>query len=91
MSLDKLLQQVSSAKIKARNLLVNFIMISVTFLPSIEDNIKFDLLFYTKDDVEVENWDPNTAHIIQGDSDSVKLRSWSSKIHKINTAVTYKK
>ena len=68
-----------------------FITISVTFLPSIEDNIKFDLLFYTKDDVEVENWDPNTAHIIQGDSDSVKLRSWSSKIHKINTAVTYKK
>lgn len=69
-----------------------FILInSVTFLPSIEDNIKFDLLFYTKDDVEVENWDPNTAHIIQGDSDSVKLRSWSSKVHKINTAVTYKK
>jgi len=70
---------------------VRQIVATITFLPSIEDNIKFDLLFYTKDDVEVENWDPNTAHIIQGDSDSVKLRSWSSKIHKINTAVTYKK
>ena len=66
-------------------------IILVTFLPSIEEGVKFDLLFETKDDVSVENWDPNTPHIIQGDCDSVKVRSWSTKIHQINTAVTYKK
>ena len=65
--------------------------IIVTFLPSIEEGVKFDLLFETKNDVSVENWDPNTPHIIQGDCDSVKVRSWSTKIHQINTAVTYKK
>ena len=69
------------------NIVIKF---SVTFLPSIEEPVMFDLLFYTEPGVEVENWDPNTPHIIQGESDNVKLRSWSSKIHQINTAVTFK-
>jgi len=50
----------------------------------------FDLLFYTTPGVEVENWDPTKPHMIKGASDSVKIRSWTSKIHQINTAVTYK-
>ena len=62
----------------------------VTFLPAIEEPVMFDLLFYTEPGTDVENWDPNSAHIIQGESDNVKIRSWSSKIHQINTAVTFK-
>ena len=50
----------------------------------------FDLLFYTEPGVEVDNWDPNNPHIISGESDNVKLRSWSSKIHQIQTSVTFK-
>lgn len=76
----------------------------MTFLPAIEEGVKFDLLFETKNDVSVENWDPNTPHIIQGNKlqkidfhdflgecDSVNVRSWSTKIHTVKTAVTYKK
>ena len=64
--------------------------ILVTFLPAIEEPVMFDLLFYCVAGVDLENWDPNSSHLITGDSDSVKLRSWSSKIHTVNTAVTFK-
>jgi mitotic spindle assembly checkpoint protein MAD2 len=69
---------------------VKQIVSTITFLPLIEAPVMFDLLFYTTPGVEVENWDPTKPHMIKGPSDSVKIRSWTSKIHQINTAVTYK-
>jgi len=69
---------------------VKQIVSTVTFLPAIEEPVMFDLLFYCVAGVDLENWDPNSSHLITGDSDSVKLRSWSSKIHTVNTAVTFK-
>ncbi|CAG5099424.1 Oidioi.mRNA.OKI2018_I69.XSR.g16521.t1.cds [Oikopleura dioica] len=69
---------------------VKQIVSTITFLPLIEAPVMFDLLFYTTPGIEVENWDPTKPHMIKGASDSVKIRSWTSKIHTINTAVTYK-
>ena len=46
---------------------VRQIVSTVTFLPAIEEGVKFDLLFETKGETAAaENWDPNTPHIIQG-------------------------
>lgn len=62
----------------------------VSFLPVLEDRCSFDLLVYTKNDTSVPTlWEQSDGRYIQN-SEVVRLRSFSTSIHQINTAVAYK-
>ncbi|OWF37514.1 mitotic spindle assembly checkpoint protein MAD2A-like [Mizuhopecten yessoensis] len=64
---------------------------SVTFLPLLESACAFDLLVYTDKDVEVpSSWGEDGPHFI-ANSEEVRLRSFSTSIHKLDTMVAYKK
>ena len=55
---------------------------SVTFLPLLDCICSFDILIYTHKNVDVpETWGDSDACIIQN-SEEVKLRSFSTGIHK---------
>ncbi|EEC47225.1 mitotic checkpoint protein with homology with MAD2 [Phaeodactylum tricornutum CCAP 1055/1] len=63
---------------------------SVTFLPLLQEPCTFDLLVYTDKDVEAdEQWaDSDPCYILN--SAEVKLRSFSTSVHKIESMVAYK-
>ncbi|KAJ8319022.1 hypothetical protein KUTeg_004113 [Tegillarca granosa] len=62
---------------------------SVTFLPLLES--AFDLLVYTDKDLEVpDNWGEDGPQFI-ANSEEVRLRSFTTSIHKVDTMVSYKK
>lgn len=51
----------------------------------------FDLLVYTHKDVESpDTWDETGPQFI-ANSDQVRLRSFTTTIHKVDTCVSYKK
>ncbi|EOD04035.1 hypothetical protein EMIHUDRAFT_69270 [Emiliania huxleyi CCMP1516] len=63
---------------------------SVTFLPLLDDACSFDLLVYTTDDVEVPRaWEESDPKHI-ATSDEVKLRSFTTRIHRVDACVSYK-
>ncbi|XP_013780640.1 mitotic spindle assembly checkpoint protein MAD2A-like [Limulus polyphemus] len=63
---------------------------SVTFLPLLEVPCAFDLLIFMGKEAEVPNeWAESPPYLIP-DSEEVQLRSFSTSIHKVDTAVTYK-
>ncbi|XP_022782454.1 mitotic spindle assembly checkpoint protein MAD2A-like [Stylophora pistillata] len=63
---------------------------SVTFLPFLERQCAFDLLAYTNKDQEIpETWEESQARII-ANSQEVRLRSFSTTVHKVDTMVSYK-
>ena len=63
---------------------------SVTFLPLNDEPCAFDLLVYTDDAVEVPTkWEESDPKLII-DSDEVKLRSFTTKVHRVDAAVSYK-
>jgi len=63
---------------------------SVTFLPLLECPCAFDILVYTDKDQEVpEKWNETGPAIITN-SQEVKLRSFSTNIHKVDTMVAYR-
>jgi len=63
---------------------------SVTFLPLLDCICSFDILIYThKDLVAPETWGESDACIIEN-SEEVKLRSFSTNIHRVEAAVSYK-
>lgn len=50
----------------------------------------FDLLFYTDKNLEVsEKWEDSSPCLISN-SEEVKLRSFSTSVHKVDGAVSYK-
>lgn len=52
---------------------------------------KFDLLVYTDKDLEVpESWGESGPQFI-ADSEEVRLRSFTTTIHKVDAMVAYKK
>ncbi|WAQ96673.1 MD2L1-like protein [Mya arenaria] len=64
---------------------------SVTFLPLIEEPCSFDLLVYTDKDLDVpESWGESGPQFV-ADSEEVRLRSFTTTIHKVDTMVAYKK
>jgi mitotic spindle assembly checkpoint protein MAD2 len=65
---------------------------SVTFLPLLEEACAFDLLAYTDADSDVPaEWEESDArHIANGASEQVKLRSFSTSVHKVEGMVSYK-
>ncbi|XP_062849190.1 mitotic spindle assembly checkpoint protein MAD2A [Trichomycterus rosablanca] len=64
---------------------------TVTFLPLLETACAFDLLIYTDKDLEVpEQWEESGPQLID-QSEEVRLRSFTTSIHKVNSMVAYKR
>lgn len=63
---------------------------SITFLPLLSEQCSFDLLVYTdtKTSVPVQ-WEESDPHYITNATD-VQLRSFTTKIHKVDTCVSYR-
>lgn len=63
---------------------------SVSFLPLLDQPCTFDLLIYTPQDVATPAaWEESDPKYIQN-SQEVKLRSFTTKIHKVETSVAYR-
>ncbi|KAL3928825.1 MAG: hypothetical protein SGPRY_002225 [Prymnesium sp.] len=70
--------------------IVRQITASVTFLPLLEEPCTFDMLVYTDDDVQVPKaWEESDPRYITN-SDEVRLRSFTTKIHRVDASVSYK-
>ncbi|GAA5898444.1 hypothetical protein JCM5296_000434 [Sporobolomyces johnsonii] len=64
---------------------------SVTFLPSLEEKYVFTILTYAKKDTEVpKEWIDSDPHMILGNAEQVKLRSFSTNRHKVQGLVAYR-
>jgi len=71
--------------------IIRQITASVTFLPLLDEPCSFDLLIYTDKKAEVpEAWDESDPKYIVGGCQEVKLRSFTTKVHKVEGAVAYK-
>eukprot|EP00898_Chlorokybus_atmophyticus_P005782 jgi/Chlat1/6204/Chrsp44S05806 len=70
--------------------IVRQITASVTFLPLLEEPCTFDLLVYTdaESDVPTE-WEESDPKYI-ANSAEVRLRSFTTKVHKVDAMVAYK-
>ena len=63
---------------------------TVTFLPLLDAPCAFDILIYTDKDQDVpEKWEESGPQFI-ANSQEVRLRSFSTIIHKVNAMVAYK-
>lgn len=70
--------------------IIRQITASVTFLPILEEQCSFDLLVYTAQDAEVPRaWEESDPKYIS-DSTEVTLRSFTTKVHKVDSMVAYK-
>ncbi|XP_009996878.1 PREDICTED: mitotic spindle assembly checkpoint protein MAD2A [Chaetura pelagica] len=64
---------------------------TVTFLPLLETACAFDLLIYTDKDLAVpEKWEESGPQFI-ANSEEVRLRSFTTTVHKVSSMVAYKK
>lgn len=51
----------------------------------------FNILVYTGTDTEVPTqWQDSNAHLISGNAEQVKLRSFSTSVHKVDSLVAYR-
>jgi len=69
------------------------IVSTVTFLPIIDDPTVFNILAYTTEsaDVPADEWvDTDPLAIEAGKSQQVKLRSFSTDVHRIEAMVAYR-
>jgi len=70
--------------------IIRQITASVTFLPLLNEPCSFDLLVYTdKDAVVTQKWEDSDPRYILN-SQEVKLRSFTTTVHKIDSMVAYK-
>ncbi|CAK0759716.1 hypothetical protein CVIRNUC_002719 [Coccomyxa viridis] len=70
--------------------IIRQITASVTFLPLLSDRCSFDLLVYTNAESAVPmEWEESDARVIINAAD-VKLRSFNTKVHKVDTLVSYR-
>jgi len=71
--------------------IIRQICASVTFLPLLDEPCTFDLLVYTDKEAEVPiAWGETDPKYIVGGCSEVKLRSFTTKIHKVEGSVAYK-
>ncbi|XP_064617991.1 mitotic spindle assembly checkpoint protein MAD2A-like [Liolophura sinensis] len=64
---------------------------TVTFLPLLEEACSFDLLVYTDKDFDTpDSWGESGPQFI-ANSQEVRLRSFTTTIHKVDAMVAYKK
>jgi len=70
--------------------IIRQITASVTFLPLLNEPCSFDLLIYTnKTAIVPKKWDDSDPRYIMN-SQEVKLRSFTTSFHKVESMVTYK-
>lgn len=71
--------------------IIRQITASVTFLPLLQESCTFDLLVYTDKNIAVpQKWaDSDPCYVTN--SSEVKLRSFTTSVHKIDSMVAYKK
>jgi len=70
--------------------IIRQITASVTFLPLLNDACTFDLLVYTHPECHVpQSWEESDPKYIQK-SQEVRLRSFTTKVHKVDAMVAYK-
>jgi mitotic spindle assembly checkpoint protein MAD2 len=71
--------------------IIRQITASVTFLPMIEGKCTFNVLVYADADADVpdEEWGDSDAKEVKN-AENVKLRSFSTMNHKIDTMVSYR-
>eukprot|EP00736_Rhodelphis_marinus_P012715 Rmarinus@m.8542 len=64
-----------------------------SFLPVLDGECSFDLLIYTKKDLETPKaWEESDARMIDADSaDTVPLRAFSTRVHSVRGSVTFRK
>merc|ERR1711964_302805 len=68
--------------------IIRQITASVTFLPLLDEPCSFDLLIYTDKWAEVPDaWDESDPRYIVGGSQEVKLRSFTTKVHKVGCSL----
>eukprot|EP01064_Diplonema_japonicum_P037906 TRINITY_DN9018_c2_g1_i2.p1 TRINITY_DN9018_c2_g1~~TRINITY_DN9018_c2_g1_i2.p1 ORF type:complete len:199 (+),score=29.42 TRINITY_DN9018_c2_g1_i2:65-661(+) len=61
-----------------------------TFLPLLPDSCTFDLLVYANSDADVPmSWELTDPKLVVN-ATNVKLRSFSTRVHKVDTTVTYR-
>ncbi|KAL7005067.1 Mitotic spindle checkpoint component mad2 [Cystobasidiomycetes sp. EMM_F5] len=71
--------------------IIRQITASVTFLPVIDEKCTFNILVYTGTDTEVPTaWQEDDAHMISGTAEQVKLRTFSTSVHKVDALVAYR-
>jgi len=71
--------------------IIRQITASVTFLPLLDEPCSFDLLIYTDKAADVpQAWAESDPKYIVGGSEEVKLRSFTTKVHKVDGAVAYR-
>uniref|UniRef100_UPI00398EBB08 mitotic spindle assembly checkpoint protein MAD2A n=1 Tax=Pristiophorus japonicus TaxID=55135 RepID=UPI00398EBB08 len=95
---DKTMTENSQAREKSEKAIqdeirsvIRQITATVTFLPLLDTACSFDLLIYTDKDLEVpEKWEESGPQFINN-SEEVRLRSFTTTIHKVNSMVAYKK
>ncbi|XP_067862814.1 mitotic spindle assembly checkpoint protein MAD2A isoform X2 [Heptranchias perlo] len=95
---DKTMTESSQAREKSEKAIqdeirsvIRQITATVTFLPLLDAACSFDLLIYTDKDLEVpEKWEESGPQFINN-SEEVRLRSFTTTIHKVNSMVAYKK
>lgn len=64
---------------------------SVTFLPLLDQPCSFDLLLYASHEVDVpRSWEETDPKYITN-SEEVRLRSFTTKVHKVDAMVAYKR
>jgi mitotic spindle assembly checkpoint protein MAD2 len=70
--------------------IVRQITASVTFLPLLDEPCAFDLLVYTDSDADVpRTWEESDPRYIAR-GEEVRLRSFTTKVHKVDASVSYK-
>jgi mitotic spindle assembly checkpoint protein MAD2 len=72
--------------------IIRQITASVTFLPLLQQPCTFDLLVYTNKEIDnvPTTWSDSDPCYILNHSSEVKLRSFTTSIHKVDTLVAYK-
>ena len=82
----------SEIQAEIRNILKQIVS-TVTFLPVIDEPTVFNILAYTKEsaDVPADEWvDTDPLAIEASKSQQVKLRSFSTDVHRIDALVAYR-
>ncbi|KAJ9064945.1 Mitotic spindle checkpoint component mad2 [Entomophthora muscae] len=71
--------------------IIRQITATVSFLPELNEDSIFTILTYTAGDVEVPNdWVDADPHAINSQTEQVRLRSFSTNFHKVDSLVQYK-
>jgi mitotic spindle assembly checkpoint protein MAD2 len=70
--------------------IIRQITASVTYLPLLEEACTFDLLVYTRKSADVpKEWEDSDPKYISNSTD-VSLRSFTTKVHKVDAMVSYR-